>query len=187
MIKNAILNRVRAGICGVGYLTVRLQEIDPIRPFFEVVGTGFLIRRNTVMTNRHVLEGIMQRQMKMGFPDKQKCLMFVYPTGSHMWLASYVPFGSSRFLTHEDLDIGFIKFDRSTHSGSRECRPLALGDLSRVAVSLPIAVCGYPHGTLMLHKEADGMAYRYGPVLQQGYVSTPLLRMIMLDLSRSFS
>ncbi len=80
MIEEAVIHAVRNGICAVGYLTVPpgVYREDMTRPFFKVVGTGFLVRDNTAITNRHVIEGLREAQSDFGFPDDQRGLGFVY-------------------------------------------------------------------------------------------------------------
>jgi hypothetical protein len=53
MIDPKVLNRIRHGICAVGYLTVPLEKYneDTSRPYFKVVGTGFLVRPTIAITN----------------------------------------------------------------------------------------------------------------------------------------
>src|SRR2546425_172845 len=81
MITVQVLGKVRNGICAVGYLTVPLEEYQHTfhSPFFQVVGTGFLVRKTTVITNRHVVQGLVDEQARVGFPSSQLFLSFVVP------------------------------------------------------------------------------------------------------------
>jgi len=81
MIDPEVINRVRNGVCAVGYLTVPLEEYQRNiqSPYFQVVGTGFLVRKTTVITNRHVIQGLIDKQANLGFPDSQFFLLFVAP------------------------------------------------------------------------------------------------------------
>ncbi|MEO6590415.1 MAG: hypothetical protein ABIP06_14040 [Pyrinomonadaceae bacterium] len=61
MINQSILNTVRNGVCAIGYLAISEDEYkkDPTdRDHFRIAGSGFLVRENTVITNRHVIERI---------------------------------------------------------------------------------------------------------------------------------
>ena len=81
MIDQQILFKVRNGICAVGYLTVPFRSYldDPLSPFFKVVGTGFLVRKTTIMTNRHVINKLIDYQLEFGFTDEQRVIIFVAP------------------------------------------------------------------------------------------------------------
>jgi len=168
MFDQEILNQIRAGICAIGYVTVPAQEYkkDPLRPYFKVCGTGFLVRDNTVMTNRHVLEEIRRAQQQTGFPDNQIVCCFVFPVGSGKWSTLLIRL--QFFTTFQDPDIGFVDIGR--HPGEMEqCHLPPLGNLSSLVVAEAIAVWGYPYGTSMLAPQ--GTLRRFGPVLQQGYIS----------------
>ncbi len=173
MIDSSILNHLRCGICAIGYLTVKAEEYvkDAKSPFFKVIGTGFLVRDTTVMTNRHVIQGLTDAQKDIGFPDDQRVLQFVYPVKVDVWATAFCSFGWVGFSLSEDLDVGFIDFKRRPESEFQQCQPLVLGELSSIAAGQPVAVCGYPYGTAMLQRGGKGKIYRFGPVLQQGYVS----------------
>ena len=58
MITQSIRDHIFSSVCAIGYLAVPMEEYrrDPKKPFLEVLGTGFLVRETTVMTNRHVIE-----------------------------------------------------------------------------------------------------------------------------------
>lgn len=120
------------------------------------------------MTNRHVIQGLLQAQSDMGFPDDQRILQFVYPRVGGLQQA-FCRFEHVGMVTNQELDFGFIEFPRRPESEFEQCRPLVIGNPSTVEVGQPIAACGYPFGTPMLTEE--GRVYRFGPVLQQGYVS----------------
>jgi hypothetical protein len=169
MIKPDILALVRNGTCAVGYLTVPLEEHmkDPRRPFFKVVGTGFLVRPTSVITNRHVIEALDKDQADLGFPDKQRMIMFVAP-GQQTVLNVTVRMIQGLGI-HPDLDVGFVDFQREPESQLVGIESLKIHHQWDMEVSEPIGVCGYPYGHFMLQR--DGRVYRWGPVVQQGYVS----------------
>ncbi len=166
----ALLNRIRCGICAVGYLTLPADEFrkDPSRPFFKIVGTGFLVQPKLAMTNRHVIEGLREAQRSFGFPNEQMLLMFVYPYEGG-WYTGYSTVLAHGAARERDLDIGLIDFNRVPAPEFEQCQPLPVTDDPVVRVSEAIAVCGYPYGSELL--ERDGRTYRFGPVLQQGYIS----------------
>jgi S1-C subfamily serine protease len=168
MIDTNILNRVRCGVCAIGYVTVNMEEYkkNPTRPYFKVCGTGFLVRDNTVMTNRHVIEEVHKAQQQTGFSNDQIRIHFVYSVQADEWKTDFRRFES--LTSFKELDIALVEINRQP--GEMEpCHSLPLGDLSSIAIAQPIAVWGYPYGTSMLAPQ--GTLRRFGPVLQQGYIS----------------
>lgn len=171
MIEPAVLGRIRHGICAVGYLTVPLEQYnkDATQPFFKVVGTGFLVRPSVVMTNRHVIEGLGERQLDLGFPDKQQMLLFV-AIGPDARLRPVVRMIRSTFTADNlNFDVGFIQFQRAPEEHFQGIEPLTFDESYSLRVTQEIAVCGYPYGEAMLQR--GGTVYRWGPVVQSGHIS----------------
>lgn len=171
MIDPKVISRVRNGVCAVGYLTVPLEEyIRNIQsPFFQVVGTGFLVRETTVITNRHVIQGLFKCQANFGFPTSQFFLSFVAPRDipqPQITIRMIRHFGA---LANEEYDVGFLEFKVVKEEHFRDISPLEVASSFDLHVSDEIAVCGYPHGTAMLTK--DTKVYRWGPVIQRGFIS----------------
>lgn len=170
MIDPEVLNRIRHGICAVGYLTVPLETYneDASRPYFKVAGTGFLFRPTIAITNRHVIEALAERRADLGFPDRQQMLMFVR-TGANGRLQPVIRMIRSTFTAHNaGFDVGFVEFQRKPEKHFLGIEPLELDESYTVRVTDPVAVCGYPYGEAMLQR--DGKVYRRGPVVQQGHV-----------------
>lgn len=170
MIPEPVLARIRDGTCAVGYLTVPLEvyKRDPLKPFFKVVGTGFLVRPDTAVTNRHVIEGLLEDQLDLGFPDKQRMVLFVASGRSGL----QVVIRMMRALhVHGDpnIDVGFIQFQREPVAQFKGIEPFECQDNWKAAVTEEVAVCGYPYGHAMLQR--GGTVYRWGPVVQQGHIS----------------
>jgi S1-C subfamily serine protease len=170
MIDLEVINRVRNGVCAVGYLTVPLEEYQRNiqSPFFQVVGTGFLVRETIVITNRHVIDGLIDCQANFGFPDSQFFLLFVVPYGKNdleVTVRNILNFG---VLSDKNLDVGFLEFEIVEKAHFRDIAPLDISSLE-FRVTEEVAVCGYPYGTAMLKKNAK--LYRWGPVIQRGFIS----------------
>jgi hypothetical protein len=171
MIDPKVISGVRNGVCAVGYLTVPLEEYkrNIQSPFFQVVGTGFLVRETTVITNRHVIQGLFEHQANFGFPSSQFFLLFVAPRESpqpQITIRMIRRFGA---LANEELDVGFLEFKVVTEAHFRDISPLDIVSSFDLHVSEEIAVCGYPYGTSMLKKNSK--VYRWGPVIQRGFIS----------------
>lgn len=140
---------------------------DPNSPFFHVVGTGFLVRLTTVITNRHVIEGLFESQANLDFPSSQFFLSFIVPDGR----------GGLRntlrmirhFATLDSPDIGFVEFHIVHEKHFEGINPLYLATATTFKLTEEVAVCGYPYGTAML--KHGPKIYRWGPVIQQGSIS----------------
>jgi S1-C subfamily serine protease len=169
MIDKEVISKVTHGVCAVGFLIVPLTEYrkDPSYPYFEILGTGFLVRPTTVITNRHVIEAMYVEQKRRGFPSSQFFLSFIVPDGTGSFR------NTVRMIRHFDTldtpDIGFVEFQIVSEKHFDGIQPLAIVDLSNLEITEEVAVCGYPYGTNMLTQ--DGKIYRWGPVIQQGSIS----------------
>lgn len=172
MIETKILNRVRNGVCAVGYLSVPLAEYlrNTSSPYFQVIGTGFLVRQTTVMTNRHVIEGLLEEQANLGFPDSQFFLSFVAPGGAAKLQVTVRMIQRFGAISPPSLDVGFLEFNIVHKEHFRDIAPLDIATSPTLTVTEEIAVCGYPYGNAMLKK--NSRIYRWGPVIQQGHVSS---------------
>lgn len=171
MIDPKVISRVRNGVCAVGYLTIPVKEyIRNIQsPSFQVVGTGFLVRETTVITNRHVIEDLFKHQVKLGFPSSQFFLSFVTPRESPQLQLTIRMIHCLETLANEELDVGFLEFKVVTEAHFYDISPLNIVSSFDLHISEEIAVCGYPYGTSMLMKNAK--VYRWGPVIQRGFIS----------------
>jgi V8-like Glu-specific endopeptidase len=165
------LFELRNGVCAVGYLTVPLAEYmkDPANPYFKVVGTGFLIRPTTVLTNRHVLEGLLEAQADNGFPDTQRVLLFVCPGEEAEWQVAFSGVYGFGYPTNTKLDVALIDLAPDAAPQLEAVKPLPIREEEPITIGDPVVVSGYPYGHAMLHK--NGKVYRWGPVIQRGYVS----------------
>lgn len=171
MIDPRIISRVRNGVCAVGFLTVPLDVYmrNPKSPFFKVVGTGFLVRETTAITNRHVIEGLFEQQANWGFPSSQFFLSFVATKNTPQPQITIRMIRRFNALANAEFDVGFLDFNVVREEHFRDIKPLDIASSFNLRVSDEIAVCGYPHGTAMLTK--DSKIYRWGPVVQRGFVS----------------
>jgi hypothetical protein len=67
-IDSTTLQKIRNGVCAIGYLTVPLFDYvkdDELPGMLKVVGTGFLVRETTVITCAHVLDDL-QSESRLG-------------------------------------------------------------------------------------------------------------------------
>lgn len=184
MIDVDIVKKIRSSVCSIGYLTVPMEQhrLDPTNPDFNILGTGFLITDNLVLTNRHVLESLFEAVDSQDIPAEQHLISFVYPRTDNEpnWQISYTTITNSIIPDGDDkVDIGFIEFSREkTTEDFKQCKPVEFDDLSMVNIGDKVAMWGYPEGTALLlpsfkyepYKSSEKLC-RVGPVLQQGYIS----------------
>lgn len=171
MIATEILTSVRNGTCAIGYLSVSLEQFttDPTAPHFHVVGSGFLVRQTIAITNRHVIEALDDSQAKEGFPDSQKMVAFVAPRTSDDLQFTIRMIRSVSTVANEDIDLGFVLFREHDPQHFQDIGPLTIQKDWELTVTERIALVGYPYGQAMLQRR--GRVYRWGPVVQQGYIS----------------
>jgi S1-C subfamily serine protease len=135
---------------------------------FQVIGTGFLVGKATVLTNRHVIAGLLEAEITQVVPRRQLFIQFVAPNGRQSLQIVPRMIREVSYLDDPKLDIGFIKYKVVFPKHFRSIRPLAIVARWNLRVSEEVGVCGYPYGTQLL---ASGHSYRWGPVVQQGHIS----------------
>ncbi|MES2191593.1 MAG: serine protease [Pseudomonadota bacterium] len=178
----AVVKRVRNSICAIGYLMVPMTQHkkDPTKPNFRIVGTGFLVAENLVITCRHVVKKLEELEDHEDIPKDQILLCFVYPQleKSTDWQWSYIPYG--KLISPEAPgvpDLAFITIPKEDKRATdfAQCAPVVFGDLAKVQLGDHIAMWGYPEGEALhlpgLKYEPQIDVVRTGPILQQGYVS----------------
>jgi len=113
MIEKQILYKVRNGIAAIGYTTVPRREYtkNPISPDFQVVGTGFLVRDTTLLTNRHVIEELERRRKTEKFPEDDQIIVFTAPESGQGLLAVVRLIREVGVLAEHHLDVGFVEFN----------------------------------------------------------------------------
>jgi S1-C subfamily serine protease len=174
VIDEDILNPIRYGVCGIGYFPIPQEEFakgDLRTNYLEIVGSGFLVRENIIITNRHVIDNLVK--IKEKFPSDRFQIQFVYPNEKG-YCATFARFRKASFLFKPQPDIGFIE----TIEPINVCKPLPIIENSSILrVSQEIGVVGYPYGTDLLidtlkFKENDQrILNRLGPILHLGIIS----------------
>jgi hypothetical protein len=166
-----IVESLQQSTCAIGYTTIPLENyvVDPYQPHFKVIGSGFLVTNDAVMTNRHVIQGLIEAQAGSGFSDDQRVLLFTQPTTPGRWSIHVVGILALGFVTHEEVDVGLVTMLRPEIPSFASIQPLVGQSQSDFSVTESVAICGFPFGHAMLQK--NGRVHRWGPVLQQGYVS----------------
>ena len=159
MIEQGTYHQVRNGVCAVGYLLEPLETYtnNPQSEIFQVLGTGFLVEPELVMTNRHVIGALLEAEVTHTIPRTQFFVQFVAP-GQDQTLR-IVPRMIRTVSYLDDLDIGFVRYQTVFPDHFDTIQPLAIGEEWNLQVSEEIAVCGYPYGTSLL---AIGTLFRWG-------------------------
>lgn len=140
MLKKEVLTKITNGVCAIGWLSVPLEEYrhDPRAPYFQVVGTGFLVRPTTAITNRHVIEGLFDSQANYGFPSDQLFLSFVVPDGRGNFRNTIRMI--RHFVSLGHLDIGFVEFKIVFEEHFKDIGPLDIATKKRYQLSEDVAV-----------------------------------------------
>jgi len=170
-----IYSKVRSGVCAIGALRVSQQEFikAPDAPQFTIIGTGFLVRDTTVFTNRHVVLAVKAFAEKHRIPADRLYLQFNYGVARGHHQQGWCRFGKHGFMSNQNLDIGVIEFVRRPEPSFAVCQPLDVVENLEIPIGVAVAALGFPYGTSAQQREtgAGEKIYRFGPVLQQGYLS----------------
>jgi S1-C subfamily serine protease len=166
-----LVDRIHNSVCAIGYLPIPLKEwkAKAASHPFKVVGSGFLVRATTVMTNRHVIRDLLVAAEADYIPDDQLFISFIAPIGHGKVLNTVRMVRRRVGILGTDADIGFIEFKREPAEHFEHIHPLAIDETGELQVTEEVYVCGYPHGNRLMEK--DGEIYRLGPVMQHGYIS----------------
>ncbi len=169
MIDKKVIREITNGVCAVGFLSVPLENYQKYlgSSLFHIIGTGFLVRATTAITNRHVIEGLFESQADFGFPDAQFFISFIVPDGKGSFRNTVRMI--RQFAKLDVADIGFVEFEIVHEEHFEGIAPLTLAKSYDYQLTEEVSICGYPYGTDMLKR--NGRIYRWGPVMQQGSIS----------------
>ena len=173
-----IIRSLRTSTCGIVFLPVPHDQLSDAAILLggnytsansQLVGTGFLIRSDLILTNRHVVEEIVNGIQDNGVNNWY--LRFSYPEQG-AWSESFLRAKNAfAFVDPKGrgiLDAGIISFDRE--DGMNQCQPVQFGSLSDIEVGRQIAMSGYPLGNTLINNDRMGI-HRFGPVVHQGMIS----------------
>ncbi|MDP8218797.1 MAG: serine protease [Candidatus Theseobacter exili] len=177
VIPEDVIKKMKLSTCSVLFMPVKHEEIKGLElrktiPFPEtrVIGTGFLVRDNIILTNRHVVEVILQYQKKYGHHDNWY-IQFAYPDGDN-WSETFRQIKSLFVLVDPHggrFDVGLLTFNRNQNE-MKGCKPLEFGALSSISVGIDIALSGFPFGNEILNNSQFGIL-RSGAVIHEGIIS----------------
>jgi S1-C subfamily serine protease len=173
MIDQLTLHRIRNAVCAIGYTDDPNPDFLDLGGRFTIVGTGFIVRDGIVITNRHVVDDLEEQRRHGVFASQLFVVFCVFVPATQLQgdkLAYTTRLIRRTYQLREStLDVAFIGFEIVHPAHFKNVQPLTLDDPASVVVSEEVAVLGYPHGKRLVMK--DGRVSRFGPVLQQGWVS----------------
>jgi hypothetical protein len=178
MISTDVVAKIRPSTCAVVRLKRPHEELVPSPsgdislPDSDVIATGFLIRRDLVLTNRHVVQEIVTASKKAK-SLKHWYVLFTYPIPGGKLSQTYrrltnvfafvEPSGGDR------LDAGILAFNRSDDFAESHCPPVQFAELSSIAVGVEIGICGFPLGNAVTSRAPA--VTRFGPLIHEGIIS----------------
>ncbi len=180
MIRKSIIKRIYNGTCAVGVMTAEsIDELSESRTTddFKILGTGFLVRSNAVLTNRHVALGMDAFVNEHKLSGQRMAAQFSYFFRDRMEQA-YVPLKRVCVMTepvHDDIAICAFhreKDDPEDFKGAVK-RLSILESVEELSLGEPVGVVGFPYGEqLHVDERADPTKLvRMGPMLQHGHIS----------------
>ena len=123
------------------------------------------------MTNRHVINGLRTARRDDDIPHEYLFVRFLEEIEGGFKERSYIP-KQIYISEQEDLDIGFIGFNHTVGEELKTQPVKFTQNILNLFPGQPVGVVGFPYGTEGLSTPySKSEIYRYGPVLQQGYVS----------------
>jgi hypothetical protein len=165
------LKKIKYCTCAIGYLEKPVNEINQNSepPKFKILGSGFLIGAGAILTNRHVVLEIKTATQKYRLSEDRRVIQFTNEEAQ-----IFLPIRGEGYMADEfdktRSDVGFLSF--ATDSGFNPVAADVEEELD-VSVGDAIGVYGYAYGEQLHHREAKEKIkiYRFGPVLQQGFIS----------------
>jgi len=166
-----IVRQVHNAVCAVGILPVPLEDwLRRPRDYpLRVEGSGFLVRPNTVVTNRHVLDTAVAKAIADDISLTQLFVSFIAPSPTRGRIGTLRMIRRTHAPEGGTIDIALLEIKSDPEAHFEDIGPLKVARAHSIAVSEDVLVCGYPYGNMLL--EPEGRPFRFGPVLQQGYVS----------------
>jgi hypothetical protein len=179
MIPRKVARKVTNGTCALGVVPGPIDTLKHGKVAdYEIFGTGFLVRSDTILTNRHVAVAIIERMRELKLPAVHAQARFAYPNELG-YQVLYCPLRKCTLVANANTDIAVIDFERDDNTDPPDFvksakRLSILENVQDLRLGEPIGAMGYAYGNLLHIDETsptpDAIA-RYGPILQQGYIS----------------
>ena len=175
MVSKAALSAMRLRTCAIGVLKSTVDDVvsDLAKPQFKIFGTGFLVGSLTVLTNRHVVANMTAYLEKESLPKNRRYVAFIHPTPPGITQTFREIENIFMITMPKMLDIGLIWFRATPDDPIRKLSPVEAPEHFVSEVGDAVAVYGYAFGENLLKRDigAAERTYRFGPILQHGYIS----------------
>jgi hypothetical protein len=173
MMNRAALAALRLQTCAIGTLKVSVDQfvskLDS--PQFKIFGTGFVVGPRLVMTNRRVLKTLEAYVDARAIPKHWRHVAFLRPDGEGV-AQSFHQFDKIALLTEpREFDVGLISFRATGDDPINTRTPVQTEEHFAAEIGDLISVCGYAFGETLLKRDTHERIYRFGPVLQTGFIS----------------
>lgn len=187
---------IKRAVCAIGYLksSPAAYQADPTGSHLRLHGTGFLVRENVVLTARHVITQLQDEMENNLVPKDRAVLVFDRPEGTTA-TQFLVHFARAGWTMAPTKDLGIVAFDPPTPDWADKFPPVSFSHRVPAALGLEVGAFGFPQGSLGVEKVDDTgtvRVYRFGPVLQRGYISAvapfdgaPIAERYLLDMATS--
>lgn len=139
----------------------------------EVLGTGFLVADGMVLTNRHVAVKLEAAREKALLPENRRFLAFCEPQSAKFLSIKSISVTHMTFLTNAALDLAILYFSPPDEPFWKGLRPVTVAPFSAQPGD-EVGVVGFPFGESYFERDegdTERKRYRFGPVLQRGWVS----------------
>jgi hypothetical protein len=196
MIRRKIAHKISNGTCALGVVTSPIDDLKHGKvKDFEIIGTGFLVRHDTIVTNRHVALGIVQKMRELKLLAVHAQARFAYLNEQGLQIL-YCPLRKCNLVANANIDAAVIDFERNDNEDPPDFvksakRLSILENVSDIQLGEPIGAMGFPYGS-ELHvdpRSNPDIMSRWQPILQQGYISgfqpfegTNVLDDLLLDI-----
>jgi hypothetical protein len=175
MVAKAALEEMRLRTCAIGVLKVSVAEYvkEPRAPLFKIFGTGFLVAPLTVMTNRHVVASISTFIERESISKDRRYVAFLRPDGEGVANTFHEIEKTGMATGPRTFDVGLVSFRAADDDPIRQTSSVRLNAQFCGDVGDAISVYGYAAGENLLKREFEEkeLIYRFGPILQHGYIS----------------
>jgi len=171
MLESNIVEKIHDGVCAIGYLPIPLStwQKNPASHPFEIIGSGFMVRETTVITNRHVIRDLLKAAEGNDIPDSQLFISFIAPREGSNFIGTVRMIRRRVGVSGANKDVGFIEFQREPTEHFSKINPLTITESKQLHLTEEVNICGYAHANKLVVKNNE--VYRWGPVFQQGYIS----------------
>ena len=103
-----LTQRILNGVCAIGYFSTQFENMkDRIKPYFQVVGTGFLVQPTILITSLGVIYSMKQKQEELGIQPDQFFLTFYLADGNNF---PTIAVRQIRHIDYSTCEFGIIEY-----------------------------------------------------------------------------